>query len=137
MDAFLLHMSTHNAEALQTLFVDDIASTNDNAGRRYAARLPVIGIDKNILFYAKAAPFGGPEKLSVRPINGLPALVGLPAKSPLAGYPKKIVPHLEIDKDGRIVGLHCTLATKKLSGINFRNFRRPEVGELLRANLHT
>ena len=98
--------------------------------------MPVIGIAKNILFYSKAASFGGPGKISVRNINGLPTLVGLRAKTPRPGYPKKFVSHLEIDKDGRITGVHTTLATEKLEGINFDNFRRPEFREVVRAIVH-
>src|SRR5262249_58942614 len=88
-------------------------------GRFDPAGRPTAGGGRGAQFSRRLAGVGvGPARLSVRMLNGLPALaMTLPDSKP--GYPPHGIIRIDLDDDGKVRTIHSVLATGKLTAIRF------------------
>jgi len=114
---FMFHMLLGNTRALEKLLAEGVRALNDGNGEYFAARKPIEGRDKVILFHLKTGQ-ERPAMFAVREINGLPALVlwfasGEPRLAPRA------VATVRINAAGQIVALDTIVASEKLLHVQF------------------
>lgn len=122
--ALMRHLAAQDVDALQSLFAIDARALSDGGGQFHAARVPVVGGDKIARMYLKLARMHGlPRHISMRVLNGLPALVMDMTQQPPAPRRSTMPPHTvlrcDIDASGRIVEMHSILAPRKLVGVTF------------------
>jgi RNA polymerase sigma-70 factor (ECF subfamily) len=106
------------APAIGALLASDVRTVTDG-GTFHAARKPIVGRERVAHFYRRLAELGGgTARVSVRMLNGLPALVmTLPDSRP--GYPPHGIIRIDLDDDGKVRTIHSVLATGKLTAIRF------------------
>jgi len=89
---------------------------SDGGGEFHAARVPIVGPRKVALFYTRIAARRAVARSEVRILNGLPGLVVEFADAPVREA-RRIVVHLDVAPDGRIVRLDTVLASCKMTAI--------------------
>jgi RNA polymerase sigma-70 factor (ECF subfamily) len=120
MQKFLHCLLNHDVAGAEALLAANVRHTSDGGGEFHAARVPVVGRDKVLLFNSRLfqiAAANGYEVISEwRVLNGLPALVFEIPNIP-AGFAARTVLLCQLDDDGRIAQLHSLLASRKLTAI--------------------
>lgn len=110
-------LAANDAQALERLLREDVRALNDGAGEYSAARVPVLGRAKVILFHSKLARVQtvlvGFEPVVV---NGLPALF-LRYRPQRANEAPRVLVRIEVDAEGRIAEIQSILATRKLTAL--------------------
>lgn len=116
---FAMALQAGDAPALLALLAPGVVALSDGGGEYHAARLPVVGPKRVAAFFlglAKKQASAGEAQVSVRELNGLPALVvELPRGGP--GFAPRTLLRLEVDADGRVSQVHAVLAARKLVGL--------------------
>lgn len=119
LESFFNALVTGDAEALTTLLRSDVRELNDGAGQYFAARVPLIGRDRVVLFNRRLLQLRGmPASLEIRTVNGLPAYLVTFAHSVHQEPPRALITG-SIDPTGQIVSLLTVLADQKLTRITF------------------
>ena len=117
LEQFLLYLSEHDVAGLERLLTEGVVSVSDGGGEVAAALHPIIGRDKVLrLVLGLAAKFGGVQQISLRDLNGLPAVVIDMPQAP-AGIPSRSVLFCEIDDAGRIKRMYTVAGPSKLSAL--------------------
>jgi RNA polymerase sigma-70 factor (ECF subfamily) len=105
-----------DAAGMEALLTEDVRTVSDGGGEFHAARVPVVGRQKVIVFYTRLAARRPALASEVRMLNGLPALVTeLGGGRP--GEASRIVLCIGLASDGRIGRLDVVLASRKLTAI--------------------
>lgn len=123
LERFLACLRNHDVAGAEALLAADARHTSDGGGEFFAARVPLVGREKVLRFYAYLAAQITPDmRFEIRMLNGLPAIVferddALRYADPR--YARRTVTLCEVDDEGRIRHLHSVLATRKLTGVTF------------------
>lgn len=118
LEGFLAALATGDAEAARALLAEDVVVMQDGGGVVNAARVPLVGPDRALLFHQRITQLHGmPESLHWRTVNGLPAVVARwsEPQGPVR-YPTRAIVVAEVDAQGRIRRLWSQLAPRKLAG---------------------
>ena len=117
ISALMTCLTTNDVAGAERLLAPKATTLNDGGGGYLAANLPVVGARKIVTFHTRLMGLRGPpDHVDLRMINGLPGLV-LAYDTPAPRTAARAVMVLELDRDGRIAGLHSILADRKLSAI--------------------
>ena len=115
LDRFVACLLAADAEGAKALLRDDAIAVGDGGSDFPAARKVVFGADRVVRLHIGLARHAGAEiSLSVRWLNGLPALV---VERPTAQdrFAPRIVFALRVDAEGRIIATYSVLAPAKLA----------------------
>jgi RNA polymerase sigma factor (sigma-70 family) len=114
LEAFFVHLALRNVDALRALLAPDIVELHDGAGQYTAARRPIRGLEKLLLFYSKSArPLLRVLRCS---LNGQPAiLVEFAPRRPRE--PLRAAIWIETAADGRIGRVFAQVADRKLAAL--------------------
>ena len=117
METFLSCLFNHDVTGAAALLADDVRNVGDGGGEFIAARVPIVGREKVLLFNSRIAR-QKPEdvRFEWRILNGLPALV-VELASPAPGYAPRWVTTCELDETGRIRQINVVLATRKMTAV--------------------
>ena len=121
LERFLACLRNHDVAGAEALLAADARHTSDGGGEFFAARVPLVGREKVLRFYAYLAAQITPDmRFEIRMLNGLPAIVferddALRHADPR--YARRSVTLCELDDEGRIRHLRSVLATRKLTGV--------------------
>lgn len=113
---FLLAVARGDVGAVEAMLTEDIVLLNDAGGEFHAARLPVCGANKVARFFVNIARLSGPPSVSIRRVNGLPAVV-MELSAPKPGIAPRVVTMAELGTDGRFRRMWSVLARRKLEGL--------------------
>jgi RNA polymerase sigma-70 factor (ECF subfamily) len=116
-----------DVDGLAKLLADDVRALNDGNGEYFAARKPIVGRDKVILFHQKTQR-AAPMLFAVRELNGLPALVAEISNEGNPKLPSRMAIAIELDADGKIAKLDAVVATRKLTHVSFDFYKRAARG---------
>ncbi|MFI5306124.1 MAG: sigma-70 family RNA polymerase sigma factor [Polyangiales bacterium] len=131
---FVLHLSTDNVRGLEALLREDVVALNDPGDEFVAARKPVAGRKKVILFHRKLTRYlAGRLRYAVRDMNGLPVLVA-EYEPDRTDFPPRQVHSVSVDARGRIRAVFTIVASPKLSKISFAGLREVSTVEKLVAD---
>ncbi|MBL8718938.1 MAG: sigma-70 family RNA polymerase sigma factor [Myxococcales bacterium] len=117
LEAFLTALAAGDGPTLERLVREDVRMLNDGGGVVSAARVPILGRDKALLFLRKLAALRGPPEFAeIRAINGGPALVArFSCRTPIE--PRDAVMTLELDHEGRVAACHWVVHPAKLRAV--------------------
>jgi RNA polymerase sigma-70 factor (ECF subfamily) len=116
LERLLSCFATQDTAAMAALLASDVEAWSDGGGRFYAARKPVRGRDKVVLFFSKLAREEGhaPTRFVPHEWNGLPAVMiergGLPDR-----YAPRFTFAVELDSDGLVRRTYSVLNPEKLA----------------------
>ncbi|MFN7944255.1 MAG: sigma-70 family RNA polymerase sigma factor [Blastocatellia bacterium] len=118
MEQFLACLFNHDVAGAAALLAEDARHLSDGGGEFVAARVPIVGRDKIVLFNSRVAKLGaGKWRVEWRLMNGLPALViDLPETVP--GYAPRQVTTCELNSEGLISRIYSVVATRKLTAVS-------------------
>lgn len=113
-------LAARDPAAIEAALAPEVRVVGDGGGRYYAARKPVRGRATVAGFLGRIQPPSDEPgvRVSVREINGLPALVGERPGAP-RGWAPRFVFAVATDEDGAIVEIHSILAPEKLRWVRF------------------
>lgn len=117
LDRFVACLLAADAEGAKALLRDDAIAVGDGGSEFPAARRVLVGAERVArLHLGLARHLEAEVSLSVRSINGLPALV---LERPLARdrFAPRIVFALRVDAEGRVVATYSILAPAKLARV--------------------
>ena len=117
MEQFLSCLIQQDVVGAAALLTEDARQISDGGGEFIAARLPIIGRDKIILFNRNLQKNITPNlRYEWRLSNGIPSLI---TEMPDAekGYAKRWVLMCSLNQDGQIERIYNVLATRKLTAI--------------------
>ena len=118
LERFLTCLARGDSAGLESLLAEGVRSLSDGGGEFPAARVPVIGREKVARLYLTLAQKLGPVRgVSVRSLNGLPAIV-LDAEAHPQGWAPRSVTLLDVDGEGRIRALYSVVASRKLTAVH-------------------
>lgn len=117
LSQFMIHLLLGNNDALEAMLAEDACARNDGAGEFFAARVPVTGSDRIIMFHRKVQR-ALPPLFAVREINGLPAIVGQ-YTVPQKGAADRFVFTVGLNAAGKLSRLDTIVATRKLTHMRF------------------
>lgn len=118
LEQFMLYLDARDAEGLERLLAEDVASVSDGGGAVQAALRPIIGRDKLLrLIVALGAKLVSKPRVSFIMLNGLPALLFDDVVS-TSTRATRYTMHIEVDDAGRIRRLDSVLAPDKLTAIS-------------------
>jgi RNA polymerase sigma factor (sigma-70 family) len=117
LQRFLDCLLTRDIDGAASLLAEGVRETGDGGGEFFAARLPIVGREKVMRFYATVTKMPGEDvRYGWRMLNGLPALIiERPDVGP--GHAPRIAMICLLDEDGQISRIHNVLATRKLTAI--------------------
>ncbi|MBF5043870.1 sigma-70 family RNA polymerase sigma factor [Aggregicoccus sp. 17bor-14] len=118
LEGFLTALAQGDVEAARSLLAEDVVVLQDGGGVVNAARVPLVGPERALLFFQRITALRGlPESFAWRELNGLPALVmRWTQPATLATYPTRAVTAVQVDAKGRIRRLWSQMAPRKLEG---------------------
>jgi RNA polymerase sigma-70 factor (ECF subfamily) len=118
MERLLTCLFNHDADGAASLLAEDARHLSDGGGEFIAARVPVVGRDKVILFNSRIAQLAdGKLSFEWRILNGLPALV-IDYPDVPKGAARRQITTCELDAQGQIKRIYSVLATRKLTAIS-------------------
>jgi len=132
LQAFCMHLMAHNVPALEALLADGVCARNDGNGEFFAAKRPVLGRDKVILFHVKIRRRER-ARFDIRLFNGWPALIGEAVAEPPPRIARRVVVQLQLDHEGKVRQIDSVVASRKLVGLAFDRLAEPSAGMLLEA----
>lgn len=118
LQRFLSALARDDGDALTALLRDDVVAISDGGGEFHAAKVPVRGAAKVVLFYRNLARRRSTTWAEMRMLGGLPAFVAT-LSAPREGEAVRTVMQLDVDADGKVRGIYTALATRKLQAIHF------------------
>jgi RNA polymerase sigma-70 factor (ECF subfamily) len=119
LERLLACFASGDARAMEALLARDVVAISDGGGKFYAARKPVRGRDKVVLFFGNIAREGGGRvRFDPREINGLPAVV-VEREAP-DRFARRFVFSVELDGDGLVRRTYAVLNPDKLGGVGGR-----------------
>ncbi len=102
-------------ETLVRLLREDVVALSDGAGEVLAAKAPVVGRDKVVVFFGRLAQMhGAGYRVAMVPANASTAVVMEPHTVP-AGWPPRSVLLLDLDGAGRVRRIFSQLAPAKVA----------------------
>lgn len=120
LQKFLQYLSNHDVASAEALLAANVRHTSDGGSEFHAARVPIVGRDKVLLFNARLLQIAAANSYEVRSewrvLNGMPALVFEILNIP-AGFAPRTVLLCQLDKNGQIAQLHSVLASRKLTAL--------------------
>ena len=120
LQKFLGYLRNHDVAGAEALLAENVRHTSDGGGEFHAARVPIVGREKVLLFNARLLQIADANKLDVRSewrwLNGLPALV-FEIPNIASGFAPRTVLLCQLDAEGRITQLHSVLASRKLTAV--------------------
>lgn len=114
---FLLAVAQGDVGSVEAMLTEDVVLLNDAGGEFHASRLPVYGANKVARFFVNIARLSGPPSVSIRRVNGLPAVV-MDLSAPKPGIAPRVVTLAELGTEGRIRRMWSVLARRKLEGLD-------------------
>jgi RNA polymerase sigma factor (sigma-70 family) len=120
LEKFLHCLINHDVSGAAALLARDARQISDGGGEYIAARVPVIGIQKILLFYQNILKHTARDLRSEwRMMNGMPALISeIPEIA--SGYPPRSVTLCELDGEGLIKLINVVVASRKLTSVHLR-----------------
>jgi RNA polymerase sigma-70 factor (ECF subfamily) len=116
LERLLACFASGDAAAMEALLARDVVATSDGGGRFYAARKPVRGRDKVVVFFGNIGrEGGGPVRFLAREINGLPAVV-VEREAP-DRFARRFVFAIELGGDGLVRRTYAVLNPEKLGSL--------------------
>ena len=110
---FMMCLSTHDVAGAERLLAAEVEGISDGGGQVTAARKILRGPRKVAAVYTGLAEFQKGARISLRMLNGTPALVG--RMEPRGhNWPTAFVMFAQLDEDGLIATLCSVLAPDKL-----------------------
>lgn len=107
-------LTTGDSEALIRALRRDVRGVTDGGGFYSAARLPIVGAEKLALFLQKISLVRGvPERVELRLLNGMPAIVAR-YSTPRPELAPLIVVRCDLDDSGKIDNFHTVMAPRKV-----------------------
>lgn len=117
VERFLSCLVNHDVAGAEALLAGEVRQLSDGGGEFVAARVPIIGREKVLLFTSRVVAHGvGHVRYEMRMFNGMPALV-TELIQPVDKYAPRTVTLYNLDADGRINQIHSVLATRKLAAV--------------------
>ena len=117
LEQFLLYLGNRDAAGLERLLAEDVVSISDGGGEVAAARHPIRGADKVLrLILGLAAKSAAEPSFGILELNGLPAVLVEDWQSKTTAASRYTI-HIEVNRQGRICGLHAVVAPNKLSAL--------------------
>ena len=108
-----------NVRALEKLLAEDVRALNDGNGEYLAARSPIEGRQKVIMFHVNVSQ-ERPAMFAIREINGLPAMI---AWFGPGGRRQRLAPRavaqVRLGAGGRIEAVDTIVASGKLGHVRF------------------
>ncbi len=119
LESFFGALATNDLDALTRIVRDDVRELSDGAGQYFAARVPLFGRDKVVLFNQRLMQLRGlPQSLTLRTIGGMPCFLVTYAHSAHQEPPRALVT-ASIDANGLIHSLFAIVSDAKLSRVRF------------------
>jgi len=119
LESFFAALATNDLDALTRLVRDDVCALNDGAGQYFAARVPLHGRDRVLLFNRRLLQLRGlPQRLEVRHFNGLPCFLVTFAHSANREPPRALI-SAGLDPNGLIHSIFTVVADAKLTHVPF------------------
>lgn len=120
MQKFLGCLINHDVAGAEALLAENVRQVSDGGGEFHAAKVPIVGREKVLLFHSRLLQIAAAKAYEVRSewrmLNGLPALVFEIPHLP-AGFAPRTVMICQLDAEGRIAQIHSVLASRKLTTI--------------------
>jgi RNA polymerase sigma-70 factor (ECF subfamily) len=117
MERFLTCLTNHDVAGAEALLASEARQLSDGGGEFIAARVPIVGRDKVLLFYSRVAEKGtGILSYEIGMFNGMPAIVTKTIRS-IPNYAPRSVTLCDLDAEGRIKQINVVLATRKLTAL--------------------
>lgn len=120
LQKFLRCLFDHDVAGAEALLAENVRHTSDGGGEFHAARVPIVGREKVLLFNSRLLQIAAANSYEVRSewrvLNGLPALVFEIPNIP-NGFAPRTVMLCKLDHDGHIAQLHSILASRKLTAV--------------------
>ncbi len=115
LERFFTALTTGDVEGARACLSRDVVLLNDGAGEYLAARVPIHGADKILLFLGRLMELRGmPRAVAVRAVNGQTAVDAVFETAKHAEPPRGVT-GVVLDADGRIAVVYSVLATAKLT----------------------
>ena len=114
MARFFAALASDDVAAMTALLREDVVFVSDGAGEVHAARRPVVGRDRVILFHRRTRPAIAPA-FALRSVNGAPTLVYRQEPDVPPGVPPAGAIQLWLDSEGRIARILSVAAPSKLA----------------------
>jgi RNA polymerase sigma-70 factor (ECF subfamily) len=115
---FLRALAQGDVATVEATLASDVRTLTDG-GTFHAARKPIVGRERVAHFYCRLFELGGRgAQVSVRMLNGLPALV-FDAGHARPGYPPHGIIRIDLGDEGQVRTIHSVLATHKLTAVRF------------------
>lgn len=117
LERFLRCLMNNDVDGAAQLLAADARQIGDGGGEFFAARKPIIGREKILLFNRNLQKYLTPQfKFVWCIVNGLPALVTEIPDAP-AGFAPRFVMTCRLNANGQIDRIYNVLATRKLTAI--------------------
>ncbi|MDH5676784.1 MAG: hypothetical protein OEZ06_32000 [Myxococcales bacterium] len=129
----MLHLQAGNIDALRQLVADDVLMLNDGGGEFFAARKPLRGFGKVVLFHQKVKRLRtGLGRVALCDfIGGAGLTADVPGDRPRVAA--RSVGWIELDDAGRIAEIHWVMATRKLAHLDWQRLQAPDLRVFARA----
>jgi RNA polymerase sigma-70 factor (ECF subfamily) len=120
LERFLTALSGNDGKAMEALLADDVRHLSDGGEFEFAAaHRPVLGRDRVMrLFFGLYRRGGARASVSVRTLNGLPALL-IDFETDHPRQAPHYVVRVDVGPDDRITDVHAVLASRKLTAVRF------------------
>lgn len=120
VEKFLAYLFNHDVAGAATLLADNVRHVSDGGGEFYAARIPVVGREKVLLFNSRILKIAATNSYKVqsewRSLNGVPAIVFEVPEIP-DGFAPRTVMLFQVNAAGQIEQIHSILASRKLTAV--------------------
>lgn len=120
MEKFFNALASGDAEAAKALLADDVVLLSDGGGEYSAARLPIHGPERVMLFLGRLIELRGiPTDITVRQVNGATA-IDATYEHVKHTEPPRAVTGVTLDASGRIAMMFSVVSRSKLSRTSTR-----------------
>lgn len=120
LEKFLGCLFNHDVAGAEALLAENVRQVSDGGGEFYAAKVPIVGREKVLLFHSRLIQIAASKSYEVhtewRLLNGLPAIVFEIPNLP-DGFAPRTVLLCQLNAEGRIAQLQSVLATRKLTAV--------------------
>ncbi|HEX4945267.1 MAG TPA: sigma-70 family RNA polymerase sigma factor [Blastocatellia bacterium] len=120
LEKFLGFLFNHDVAGAEALLAENVRQVSDGGGEFHAARVPIVGREKVLLFHKRILQIAQDHSYQVRSqwrvLNALPAVIFEIPNIP-EGFAPRLVMLCQLDADGRIAQLHSVLASRKLTSV--------------------
>ena len=120
IEKFLGYLFNHDIAGAEALLAKNVRHVSDGGGEFHAARVPVVGREKVLLFNSRLVQIAANNSYAAqsqwRMLNGLPAMVFELPNLP-AGFAPRTIMLCQLDRNGQIAQIHSVLASRKLTAV--------------------